>query len=72
MRVIGKANLIEFYTSVLSYGTVHKVEICSLEEFLSLASTNEGDAPKVFDDEADKRLEEYALKRFHEGQKKHG
>jgi hypothetical protein len=66
LKVIGRADLVEFYTQLLSYGTIHGAKLCSLDEFLALTSGKDQDAPKVFDEDTDRILEERALKRLHE------
>lgn len=72
LKVIGRADLVEFYYQVLSYATVQGQKLPSLEEFLTLTSNEEGEAPKVFDNKTDKFLEEQALKRLNERQKVNG
>ncbi len=69
LRVVGKAQLVEFYTSVLSYGSVHGVELRSLDEFLALASEDKTKEPKDFDQNADSFLEAQALKSLAERQR---
>lgn len=66
LRVIGKADLVEFYNQLLSYATVHGQKLPSLDEFLQLTSKQGAEAPKVWDEKTDKFLEERALKRLHE------
>jgi hypothetical protein len=70
--VIEKAELVEFYNSILSYRTAHAPKLPSLDEFLSLTSNNEANAPKIFDEKTDKLLEEHALKVLAERRQKHG
>jgi hypothetical protein len=72
LRIIHRADLVEFYNQLLSYGTVHGAKLCSLEEFLNLTSGKEHTAPKSFDENTDKVLEAEALKRFAERQKQYG
>ncbi len=72
LRVIGKADLVEFYNQILSYKAAGNPKLPSLDEFLALASNKEPIAPKSFDEKTDKMLEAEALKILAERQKRHG
>lgn len=72
MQVIHRADLVQFYNQLLSYGTVHGAKLCSLDEFLALSSGNSGNEPKAFDADTDKILEAEALKRLAERRQVHG
>lgn len=72
LKVINRADLVEFYNRLLSYGTIHGAKLCSLDEFLALSSGNSGPAPTAFDENTDKTLEEMALKRLAERQAQRG
>ena len=72
MEVIGRADLVEFYNTVLSYRMAHQKEIASLDEFLALSSGKEPKEPKSFDNSTDTFLEQQALKRLAERQKEYG
>jgi hypothetical protein len=66
LKIINKAHLVEFYYQVLSYNTVHGVELPSLDAFLNLSLGDKGDGAKAFDEKTDKYLEEQAFKKLHQ------
>ena len=66
LRVIGRANLIDFYNNTLSYGTIHGAKLPSLSEFLELTLKETPKDGASFDDNTDKFLEAEALKRLEE------
>lgn len=68
LKVIGKAELVEFYETMLSYAVVQGVELPSLDAFLAVSSDKEVKEPKAFDEDTDKFLEMQALKRLNERQ----
>ncbi len=72
LDAIGNAELVEFYTQILSYGTVHGVKLPSLTEFLNLTSNKGANDQTSFDEKTDTLLEQQALKRLAERQKLHG
>jgi len=72
LRVIGKADLVEFYNQLLSYGTIHGSKLPSLDEFLHLSLNEGAEEAKAFDEKTDKLLEEQALKRLQERRMKNG
>ena len=74
LRLVGHLELVEFYEQSLSYRMAAQKELPSLEEFIALASNKDkdGNAPKVFDEKADKFLEAEAMKRLAERQKQNG
>ena len=65
LKVINKDNLVQFYNSILSYGTIHGAKLPSLNEFLD-ASLEHDEGASSFDSETDKILEAEALKRLNE------
>ena len=67
MRAVGRADLIDFYNSTLSYGTIHGAKLPSLNEFLDLTlnETRKEDS-STFDENTDRFLEEQALKKLEE------
>lgn len=66
LLVIGKADLVQFYNRLLSYGTIQGVKLPSLHEFLRLSSNSSEEPEKTFDESTDRFLEEQALKRLNE------
>lgn len=66
LQVIRKAHLIDFYMSLLSYGTIQRVKLPSLEEFLTLSLGNNENNLSSFDPEAEKELEELAQRNLEE------
>ena len=66
LKIIRRADLIDFYNSILSYAVVHDKKLCSLDEFLALTSSEEKKEPKAFDETTDRLLEAEALKRLNE------
>lgn len=65
LKVIDRADTVDFYHQILSYGIFHVEKMPTLEEFLNLSS-NEGEPIKSFDEKTDKFLEMQALKRLQE------
>lgn len=57
LKIINKADLVEFYNQLLSYGTIHGAKLPSLPEFLSLTSGKGQKDVNGFDEETDKFLE---------------
>jgi hypothetical protein len=66
LKVINKSDLVEFYNSLLSYGTIHGAKLPTLNEFLGASLNKDQDAVPQFDDATDKILEAEALKRLNE------
>jgi hypothetical protein len=69
MKVINRADMVSFYNSILSYRASQSPKLPSLEEFLSVALKDKDQKENVFDEKADKQLEQYALKRLEERRK---
>ncbi len=65
LKVIQKRNYIEFYDSALAYRYSQQEKLPSLEEFLSPLL---GEEETTFNEDADKFLEEQAVKRLKERQ----
>lgn len=70
--VIARADLVEFYSDLLSYGTIHGAKLPSLNEFLDLSLNKESTKESSFDEKTDKVLEAQALKLLEERRAKHG
>jgi hypothetical protein len=70
LPVVGRADLVEFYTSVLSYKAAFNPELPSLSELLGTELSQEKDNT-VFDTDIDKRLETHAKMRLEERRKQH-
>lgn len=72
LKVIGKAQLIDFYNQLLSYGTIQGAKLPSLNEFLATSLGSDQNQDSGFDSETDKAFEEIALKRLRERQAHNG
>lgn len=70
LKIIHRAELIDFYNDLLSYGTIHGAKLPSLGDFLG---TNlKESTTSTFDEKTDKILEAEALKRFEEKRRQLG
>lgn len=67
--MISRADLVDFYHSILSYATVQGAKLPSLNEFLDLSLKETDKSQTVFDENTDKFLEAQALKRLEERRK---
>ncbi len=72
LKVINRAELTDFYHSLLSYATVHGQKLPSLPEFLDLTLTDSEKEQTVFDEKTDKFLEAQALQRLEERRQRGG
>lgn len=70
LKIIHRAELIDFYNSILSYGTIHGAKLPSLNEFLG--SNLQSSETSNFDPETDKAMEAIALKRLEEKRRELG
>ena len=68
IKVIQRDEVTQFYTEIMSYRASRAKEVPSLDEFLQVALKETPKTENVFKPDADKQLEEHALKRLKERQ----